>query len=497
VLVQLGRDVCGDFGEATSREWLEANGLGGYASSTVCGANTRKYHGLLVGATRHAIGRYVFLSSLEESVIQGDKEYAISTNIYEDIDYPDQDVIHPEGYKHLVEFRLDPFPVAVFEVGESRIEKTIFMVHGENTVVILYRLLAPSKGCQLNVRPLLAFRYYHRLSEKNSFFDESVEEMEGVIGMSPYYELPAMHLYHNARMILSGAYWYYNFKYPRERERRLEDQEDLLSPFALVFEISPERPAYIIASIEERRRYDVDVLLADEAARRSTVAGRWKHHGQDPLVANLVDAAEKFLFTRRQTHHGIMAGYQWFTDWGRDTMIALPGLALTTGRHDFAREVLVTFSKYQDRGLFPTRFEEEPDKVTYGSADPALWYFWAVYKYVGYTGDLETVRNVLYDVMAETIDWYRRGTLFGIHMDDDGLIWAGVALGVADDGVAFGEARQAGGGGHVWRHGSEGREELRRSILVVRGRVPVRSRGRIVSGQVDTSEPDIRGESSV
>jgi glycogen debranching enzyme len=279
------------------------------------------------------------------------------------------------------------------------------MVQGENTTVVEYEVL-DSATCTLELRPLIAFRDYHSTTHANNVLNPDFSETAGEISIRPYTGLPALYLAHNARFIAGDASWYYNFEYPRERERGLDFREDLFQPLMMQFEIGPEAPAKVIASTESRTSL--------ETVRPQSVS-------EDPLAA----AAAQFIVKRSGDLHTVIAGYHWFSDWGRDTMIALPGLTLVTGRFDIARDILLAFSRAADMGMLPNRFPDVGEQPEYNTVDASLWFFEAIRKFVEYTDDVRFVREHLYATMKSILDWHIAGTRFGIHCGPDGLISAG------------------------------------------------------------------------
>src|ERR1035441_5401079 len=318
------------FEDASRREWLETNGLGGYASSTLAGMNTRRYHGLLVAAGR------VLLAKIEETLVVGSRRYELSTNRY-------PGAVHPQGYAWLQEFRLDPFPVLVFECEGTLLEKSVFMVHGEDTTVVQYQA---SEACEIELRPLIAFRDYHALTHENGALRADVEMAPGFVTVAPYAGLPALHLAHAGGRVDPRGCWYRNLEYDRERERGLDFQEDLFQPFTLTLNLAADARAAVVASTEPRALETAEELRQAETARRQALG-----------VSSLARAGDQFL-VERAGRSTIIAGYHWFTDWGRDTMISLPGLTLSTGRPETARAILLSFASVADRGMLPNRFPE-------------------------------------------------------------------------------------------------------------------------------------------
>ena len=403
-----------DLASALEKEWLETNGLGGFASSTIVGLNTRRYHGLLTAATRPPVGRLVLLSKLEETLIVAGERFDLSSNQY-------PDVVHPQGHLHLEEFRLDPFPIFVYRVAGITIEKRVFMVDGENTAVIQYELATPG-SCELEVRPLIAFRDYHSLTHRNDALNGQMQTAPQLVTIAPYADLPALHFAHDAANVHLTGEWYLNFCYRVEEERGLEAREDLFNPFLLTFDLTATRSASIIASTIEQSVSRVSKLRDREIARR--VAVRDTAPVVDAFVQDLAAAADQFI-VKRGDLETVIAGYHWFSDWGRDTMIALPGVALVTGRFEIAKNILKAFANAVDRGMLPNRWPDTGEAPEYNTVDATLWFFEAAGALARYTGDTDFVAMHLLEVLKSIIDWHVRGTRFGIRMNDRGLIECG------------------------------------------------------------------------
>ncbi|MDT5273047.1 MAG: hypothetical protein QOH49_5233 [Acidobacteriota bacterium] len=419
-MIEFGEEVCRDLKEATAREWLETNGLGGFASSTVAGLNTRRYHGLLVAATQPPVGRTLLLSKLEETLFVGDRRYELSANQY-------PGAVHPQGHQLMSRFRLDPFPVSTYRVEGFELEKSVVMLHGENTTCVRYTLRgegAPPRedGVRLAIRPLLAFRDYHSTTRENGALDPGVRVGEGLLSVAPYEGLPALHIAHEGGDAEIEGYWYRNFVYAEEQARGLDSMEDLFSPFVLKFDPGAVGEVFIVASTERRDAGQAGELIRAELARRAEVLKA--SPADDETIRTLTAAADQYVVARGE-QKTVIAGYHWFGDWGRDTMIALPGLALVTGRFDVARSILNEFARHVSQGMLPNRFTEAGEAPEYNTVDATLWYFEAVRALVAYTGDSEFVRANLYGVLREIIEWHERGTRYGIRVDVDGLLAAG------------------------------------------------------------------------
>jgi predicted glycogen debranching enzyme len=416
-MIDLGPNTFADFDAAASREWVETNGIGGYASSTVAGAHTRRYHGLLVAATRPPLGRMVLLSKYEETLVVDGERFELSGNRY-------PGTVHPEGHRFIKGFRLDPFPVWQYSAGGVTIERTIFMANGENTTVA--RWTVTDAGCaadiSIEVRPLIVYRDHHHLRHDRSGFDESYEVGEDFVSMQPEGEAPRIFLSHNARAVEHTGHWYRDLEYSIEQERGFDFHEDLFQPMMLAFDLTEN--AIIIASTTKHRAEEATSLERAEIERRAVLIARSQIN--DRSLWPLVLAADQFL-VRRGGGHTVIAGYHWFSDWGRDTMIALPGLTLATGRPEIAKSILSEFSRHISKGMLPNRFPDAGEEPEYNTVDATLWFFEAIRAYAEATGDIDFVKNELYHRLADIIDCHIRGTRYGIRVDDDGLLHAGEA----------------------------------------------------------------------
>ena len=412
---------CRDLDSARRIEWLETNGLGGFASSTVCGLNTRRYHGLLVAATQPPVGRVLLLSKIEETVVLGKIRYELGTNQY-------TGAVHPRGYESLTHFRLDPWPIAEFTIDDVCIEKSVFMVHGENTVVIEYTVkseheITPESYIELH--PLIAVRDYHSLTHVNDDLDSSWETNDQVTVIRPYRGHPEIRLIHEAQVEPTG-YWYRNFEYTEEKERGLDFTEDLFNPFRLRMPLAGLKSIGLIISTGTtyESTLDIERLRLNETKRRREVADTFSE--SEPFARALAVAADQFIVDR-PPDKTVIAGYHWFSDWGRDTMIALPGLTLSTGRREIAQSILLAFTRVVDRGMLPNRFPDKGEEPEYNTVDATLWYFEAVRRLLEETSDFGFVKENLYDVLVDIIDWHVRGTRYDIHVDGDGLLESGAA----------------------------------------------------------------------
>jgi predicted glycogen debranching enzyme len=413
-MINFDSTICTDFSQSSTREWLETNGIGGFASSTVSGANTRRYHGLLTAATKPPLGRITMLSKFEETLIIDGERFELSANQF-------PNVVAPNGYKYLKSFSLNPFPIWVYEVNGVELKKSVFMVHGSNTTVVEFQISDSKFQIGLELKPLLAFVDYHHLQHETPDFNPNFETFDNLIAVKPGYETPTLFFAHNAVSVDKTGFWYNNFEYAIEKERGFDYREDLFQPFALSFDLSQN--AVVIASTEPHSLSDALSFKMTEIARRDALI--LQSQVTSDFAKKLVVAADQFIVSRGDGKT-IIAGYPWFSDWGRDTMIALNGLTLATNREEIAKQILLEFSKHLSEGMLPNRFPDAAETPEYNTVDATLWYFEAVRAYVDKTNDYDFVLENLYEKLAETIAWHVKGTRYQIFVDEDGLLHAGV-----------------------------------------------------------------------
>jgi predicted glycogen debranching enzyme len=401
------------------REWLESNGLGGFASGSVAGANTRRYHALLLAATTPPVGRVALVSKLDETVIDDGRRTELATNLFSG------GAVHPHGFRRLESFQSFPAPTWRFRCDRCSIEKSIGMIHGRNLTIVRYAVSDDGPPVDLEVRAFVTGRDYHSITKANDSVNAHPRIMHGLVYLPLHDGLPAVWFGHNAIEFRDERTWYYNFDYPRERERGLECCEDLLSAGVFHFRLRPGKPAWLAVGTDPVSAEDAAHLFDRELRSRET----WPlSNDAHPLVAELGRATSAFISRRGAEHQTVIAGYPWFTDWGRDTFISLPGLCLVTGRYDVARKILLAFADYVDQGMIPNVFGDSSG-AEFNTIDASLWYVAAVHRYVAYTHDVEVLRQGLLDVILSIIDWHERGTRYNIRVDSDGLV-AGGADGV-------------------------------------------------------------------
>ena len=400
--------------DTAQREWLLADGLGGYASSTVVGLHTRRYHGLLVAALKPPVERMVLLSKFEEALLLGERRHDLSTNAY------GGGVVHPRGFERAFSFELDPLPTLTFEVDGGRLKRTVARAHGEPGTAVVYEYEGPGPAT-LELRPLLAYRDHHALQHENAAVHRESKRAGDDLVLAPYDGCPPLHVRQAGASWEDDGCWYRGLEYARERERGLDFTEDLWSPGILRVPLRAGKPWGILVwagPIPSGR--SAEAVVTGERSRLRALAG-----GAEGLLAHLRRAADTFVVRRGETGRSVIAGYHWFADWGRDTMIALPGLCLSEGHHDAARTILREFARHVNAGMIPNRFPDGGEAPEYNAVDASLWMVMAVHRLIEATGDHEFARKRMKDTVAAILDGYKNGTRHGIRMLPDGLITQG------------------------------------------------------------------------
>jgi predicted glycogen debranching enzyme len=409
----------GELGQADrlhSCEWLETNGLGGWASSTISGAHTRRYHGLLVAALHPPGGRVALLSKFEETLLCANATYDLGCNQY-------PGVIAPCGHQFIESFSLRPFPTWHYRAGPIVLEKQIGAIHGENTTVIQYQLREAPGPVQVLLRPLVSVRDYHSLQHANNNVRRDAPFTGGVLTLHAYDGTPPFYIHAPGAAFDYAPYWYYHFQYREEQARGLDFDEDLFCHGVLRVTLLPGQTLGVIVSLDPSAGRNAAALLAAEAARREAVVTTAAFTGE--VERQLVRAADQFIVRRGENLHSIIAGYHWFGEWGRDTMIALPGLCLATKRFAEAREILRAFAQAESEGMLPNNFPDDGGPPSYNTADAALWFFIAARAYLLATGDEKFVREEILPVLEDILAWHDKGTRHHLHCGADGLLFAG------------------------------------------------------------------------
>ena len=424
-MTSLPTDVLQNWDESSRREWLITNGLGGYGSASVSGANTRRYHGLLVPAFSPPLGRAVLLSKVEEEVRVEDQLYQLSANKY-------PSVVQPQGFRHLTYYGTRPVPTFTYVFHEDTVvlEKRLWMAHGRNTVYVQYTLVKAPEPVRLGLVPLVAYKDYHTEQHRyDGFTGETTFEPEGRIQFVAFPDAHPLFLSMLPPFAFSDhSGWFFNFEHPREQERGLDFTEDLYCPGRYDGPLAPGQTVTLIATVETDAPDAAEAAWEAELSRRRSLLKRANVPEGDTAREALTLAADQFLVekTDRVARATIMAGYPWFTDWGRDTMIALPGLCLTTGRHAVAREILTSFAEAVHNGLLPNRFSDSGAGAEYNTVDASLWFFHAVYAYAQASGDWDFATREMLPVLETILDAHVVGTDYNIGVDpSDGLLHAG------------------------------------------------------------------------
>ena len=404
-----------DVSNAIQYEWLETNGLGGWSGSSVVGAHTRRYHGLLVAAIVPPTDRMVLLSKLDETIVTNDKRIELGVNKYPG------NTIHPQGNQYLERFSKDLFPQWEYGTESIRLNKTIAMIHGENTVVIKYEVIKATDPFILELLPLVAARGYHSLTHEGPQMHWDADFREGIFHNQPDGKTD-LFIYVPGSMYLHQPRWFRNFQYDVEEYRGLDYTEDLFNHGVFSVQVKQGDSLGIIISTDDPVDKNAHDLLYKETQRRLSLISN--QPGND-IIKQLMMAADQFIVKRGDDLKTIIAGYHWFTDWGRDTMISLPGLCLSTRRFEDAKKILAAFAASTSMGMLPNRFQDNGEEPEYNNVDGTLWYFIAVYKYLRATGDKQFILEKILPVLKDIIDWHFKGTRYNIKADTDGLLYAG------------------------------------------------------------------------
>ncbi|MFN6945796.1 MAG: amylo-alpha-1,6-glucosidase [Cytophagaceae bacterium] len=414
--IEIDKHIIQDFDRSSKIEWLETNGLGGFMSSTITLNNTRSYHGLFTVATKPPVERTVLLSKLDEFLTLDGKKYDLNVNQF-------SEKLCDEGSLYLHKFTKEIFPRFFYKIQNFEIIKTIGFIHGKNIAVITYEFKNAPKNIELQLKPYVAFRDYHSLVHSNSSINNSVIFGKDTLIMTPYYGQPDLHIHLKDAYFKYDAEWIMNFEYLQEKDRGMKYNEDLFSYGSLICSSGGNDKFCIIISTESTEGLDGFALLEEEKKRREELLKKMPQ--RDDLIDVLVLAGDQFLVKRGEDFMTIMAGYHWFSDWGRDTMISLPGLCLVTGRYKEAKKILKAFASYVDKGMIPNRFPDSGEEPEYNTVDATLWFFIAIKKYLDYSGDKEFVLKELLPVLKEVIYYHEKGTRYNIHVTEDGLLYAG------------------------------------------------------------------------
>jgi predicted glycogen debranching enzyme len=427
--VQFGREVCGILDAAEAREWLVTNGIGGFASGTIAGSMTRRYHGLLIAALLPPVGRTYLVAGVDEIVNYAGAEFLLGTHQWAG------GTIDPKGFLNIESFHLEGMtPVWTYALADALIEKRIWMRQGENTTYVEYLLVRGSAPVEMQLKALVNYRDFHGSTHAGNW-RMKIEAVQNGLMITAFEGARPFYLKSAEASCEPRDEWYRKFFLPVEKERGLEDEEDHL--FAGVFraKLNVGERVTLVASTEAETELNDARAHVEKSQHEAALIKSWEKQNQDWMseapdwVEQLVLAADQFIVKRsvpgQDEGRSIIAGYHWFGDWGRDTMIALPGLALATGRANVAQQILVALSRYINGGMLPNHFPDVGCEPEYNTVDAALWYLEAVRQYFAATTDSTTLEN-LFPALAGIIDAHVKGTRYNIRVDPaDGLVYAG------------------------------------------------------------------------
>ncbi len=436
------KDAFSRFGEVIAQEWLITNGLGSYASSTVPGINTRKYHGLLVAALSPPGDRTLCLSKLDEDVFVGNSVHRLGSNEF-------QEMIYPDGYKLIEQFSINPFPNYAYDIDNVHVTKTIFLPHKKNAVTVMYRV-SNKNGSNVKVRlyPLLTCRYYHtvvdRLRIPLNFTQENRSKEVQVSFQRPEATIVCRATEGEFK---EGLNWVDRLFFRDEALRGESNVDDCFQPgyFEVHIPARSEKEFAVSCAVSHARElatHTLDSVGSTISEVNATFNGElqrfevlltdfYRDHPMVPMSDWLnwvLLAADSFMVENASGRKAVIAGYFWFEPWGRDTFISLPGLMLTTGRFNDAKEILQHYVQYCKGGLVPNFVTDKTGVPVYNTVDGTLWYVNAVLQYLKYTGDFAFVRDELWANLQAIVEHHQKGTLFGIRLDDDGLLMHGSRL---------------------------------------------------------------------
>jgi len=440
--ITLSSEVLSRFSEAVQKEWIITNGLGGFSSSTVLGLNTRKYHGLLVAALNPPGERTVCLSKLDEDVLIGENIYRLGANEF-------HGTIYPQGYQYLKEFSISPFPTFTYQIPNLTIKKTLFMPQQKNLVISLYTVSNENmSNAKIRIYPMMTCRHFHTVVDpwKNplSFRQEIGENRVKLIFTAPDATVIG---YSSAGNFVEKPNWVNAVHYHEENVRGELDTDDIYQPGYYEIPIFPNNETRFAIAVGANKDIhqtedliisvgrtvtDFDNLFMQVLDERSRFLDSFYNYSPS-VIPNawlnwLLLASDSFVTKEANYRRSIIAGYFWFSPWGRDTFISLPGLLMATGRFNEAKYVLQSFGRYYKNGLIPNLIDDTSGEPVYNTVDGTFLYVNAVLQYLKYTGDFQFIQDHLWEMLKSIIDHHVRGTEFNIRLDSDGLISHGSRL---------------------------------------------------------------------
>lgn len=426
--LDFGREVCGHTAVAEAREWLVTNGIGGYASGTIAGTLTRRYHGLLMAALKPPLGRTLLLAKLDETAEydgiypRSGKFYQLYTNRWAD------GTVESFGHLNLNRFHLEgTTPVWTYGIGNALLEKRIWMAQGANTTYVQYKLVRATGPMSLEAKAFVDHRDYHNTTMMDDDWELEVEPVDDGLRIQLFEDATPLYLRSDHAEMIPQMDWYEDFYLSVEEYRGQPDvQEDHVYAALIRMRLNVGDAVTLVASTQPDASLDGAAAYAAQQAQEQAVL---ETAALAPELDHLVLAANQFVVQRPTAKdpngRSILAGYHWFSDWGRDAMVALPGLTITTNQPATAASILRTYAQFVDQGMIPNRFPDAGERPEYNTVDATLWYFEAIRAYHEATGDDALVKE-LYPVLADIIKWHARGTRYSIQVDEkDGLLYAG------------------------------------------------------------------------
>jgi predicted glycogen debranching enzyme len=416
MIIEIDKPTIQDFEKSSGIEWLETNGLGGFMSSSITGVNTRSYHGLFTPAIKPPVERMVMLSKMDEFIQIGDRKIDLNVNLF-------TGKLCGEGMNYLNKFRKDLFPEFYYRIDNIEIKKTLAFLHGEDTAVIIYEIKNAPEDISFKLRPYFAYRDYHSLNQANNHVNQRALFGKGTLKVRPYNEVPDLFISIENSSFYFDPQWIMNFEYKAEKERGMKYNEDLYCYGHFLVKTGGNTKFGVVISTSNTDGKDPFKLFEKEKKRRAQIIDDLPLKDEFTEILGL--AADQYLVKRGEDLKTIVAGYHWFSDWGRDTMISLPGLCLVTGRYDDAKKIIKAFAAYVNKGMIPNRFPDSGEEPEYNTVDATLWFFVAIKKYLDYSGDKDFVLKELLPILKDIVHHHEVGTYYNIHTEEDGLLFAG------------------------------------------------------------------------
>lgn len=426
----LNKDALTPMSAGVQKEWVLTNGIGGYAGSSVTGAHARKHHGYLIASLHPPVERFVILSKINECLIRSSGKIDFTVEQYL---ADDGSTAYRKGIEYLNSFTYDGLVHFTTKAPEFTMTKTLAFEHGKNTISISYDIQNDGESATLVLTPLFNYRVHHEASTIDTLkFDTTYEQPEIRLVPQQNKDVTIRLFTDDGTVVPCEEKYTTGMQLQKELDVESDALDDNYTPYQIEFPLDAgcRKKISIVCTIEDVYEKDAFATAAAEMARFDALEKKAGYH--DELAETLTIAADHFLAYRQSTGlMTVLAGLPWFTDWGRDTMIALTGLTLSTGRYQDARDILTTFARYVHHGMVPNMFPDEGTAPLYNTADASMWYFYAVGKYLDYTGtpeDYAFVQETIYPKLKEIIAAYEHGTDFSIYMEEDGLIHAGSDL---------------------------------------------------------------------